>query len=107
VRALVQLFAAAKGRLRCVVINACHSVALAEALSKEVDVAIGMDFNVEDHAAARFSSSFYGGLAVGIDVKRAFQMASAQHTLAGGKAGGPQLFSSRTDLGMLVFGEEE
>jgi hypothetical protein len=50
--ALAGIFAAWKGRVRCVVLNACYSQRLAEALAVHVDCVVGMASDVTDRQAA-------------------------------------------------------
>jgi hypothetical protein len=50
-------------KVRCVVLNACHSEAAAQAISKSVDVVIGTREAIADDASVAFSREFYGGLA--------------------------------------------
>lgn len=80
--ALVRLFAAVRG-VRLVVLNACDTMEMAEALSQVVDYAIGMSQPIHDDAAAVFSSAFYGALAHGMDVRTAFALALAELELQG------------------------
>lgn len=58
---------------RVVVLMACFSERLAKALRKTVDVVIGTTGELDDDAASLFTSEFYGALALGRDVRSAFQ----------------------------------
>jgi hypothetical protein len=81
-KGLVQVFAAARGRIRCVVLNACHSEPVAQALAQVVGCVVGMSDAIEDAAAIRFSWSFYNALGYGMNVKSAFDLAMGQIALA-------------------------
>lgn len=83
IASLSRLFAAARGRLRCVVLNTCHSKAVATAIAEHIDCVIGMAAAIQDPTAIRFSWSFYHALALGSSVKIAFELASAQIGLDG------------------------
>jgi len=80
---LVRIFAAARGRVRCVVLNACHSEPIAQALAQVVGCVVGMSEAIEDAAAIRFSWSFYNALGYGMSVKVAFDLAMGQIAMAG------------------------
>lgn len=83
IASLSRLFAAARGRLRCVVLNTCHSKTVANAIAEHIDCVIGMSASIQDPTAIRFSWSFYHALALGSSVKTAFELASAQIGLDG------------------------
>jgi hypothetical protein len=69
---LADLFGQHKPTLRCVIVNACHSVRLAEAVSRHIDYVIGMRYQILDEAAIHFSKGFYEGLFHGRSVPDAF-----------------------------------
>lgn len=48
--------------VNCVLLNACHSVKSAEAISKCVNYAIGMNQQIQDKSAIQFAQGFYDGL---------------------------------------------
>jgi hypothetical protein len=73
--------------LRCVVLNACHSAPLAEALRPHVDRVIGVPGDLRDLTAVAFAGSFYEAIGFGCDVDRAFEIALAQVGLTS-RAGG-------------------
>ncbi|HEY0558060.1 MAG TPA: CHAT domain-containing protein [Thermoanaerobaculia bacterium] len=79
---LVRIFAAARGRIRCVVLNACHSEPTALALAQVVGCVVGMSEAIEDAASIRFSWSFYNALGYGMSLKAAFDLAMGQLALA-------------------------
>lgn len=101
---LARLFAVARGRIRCVVLNACHSESLGRAIAEHVDCVVGMSEAVEDEAAIRFSWSFYNALAHGQSVRTAFDLAAAHVAL-----GGPErdrilrLVGSRCNPAAVIF----
>src|SRR5262249_23581093 len=70
-RALSQLFAALKGNIRCVVLNACYTEQQAQAIAEHIDCVIGMSKAVGDSAAIHFSASFYQALGYGRDIDTA------------------------------------
>lgn len=102
---LAELFAIAKGNIRCVVLNACHSEAQAKAIAAHIDCAIGMSGSIEDSSAIGFSWAFYHALGQGESVQKAFSLARVQAQLASpdGSDGGPEIFSTHTDLEALRF----
>jgi hypothetical protein len=63
--------------VRLVVLNACWSAGHAALLIKHVDFAIGMPYPVKNQRAVDFSRRFYGGLASGETLSRAFHQARA------------------------------
>lgn len=73
-------------RIKCVVLNACHSEALAQALVREpaaVPCVIGTCDKVDDDAAIFFADGFYSALADGEPLQRAFDYGKNQvRTLA-------------------------
>ena len=62
---LADLFGQHKSTIRCVIVNACHSVRLAEALASRIDHVIGMRHVIGDAAAIEFSFGFYLALFAG------------------------------------------
>jgi hypothetical protein len=74
---LAKLFAAYAGRVRLIVLNACYSDALAEALIEHVDVVIGMPHTIDDDAAILFAPTFYQQLAGGQSIQTAYEVARA------------------------------
>ena len=63
--------------VRCVIVNACHSLALAEAMSEQIDYAVGMRSEILDSASIQFSVGFYQGLFAGKTVPDAFRQGRA------------------------------
>ncbi len=103
-QALGRLFSIARGRIRCVVLNACHSEAVAHAIAEHIDCVVGMSTAIGDTSAIRFSWAFYNALAYGRSVKDAFDLASAQADL-GSIPGGdvPRLLCPRVDPMRVAF----
>lgn len=75
---LARVFEAARGQIRCVVLNSCHSEIAAQILAQLVGCVVGMSSAVDDDAAIRFSWAFYNALGHGMSVKAAFDLARAQ-----------------------------
>jgi hypothetical protein len=62
--------------IKCVIVNACNSLPLAEAITREdIDYAIGMRAKVSDPASIDFSVGFYQAIAAGQPVPDAFSHA--------------------------------
>jgi CHAT domain len=70
---LAQLFGLHARTIDCVIVNACHSLLLAEAITEHIDHAIGMRCEIGDATAIKFSVGFYQGLASGSSVADAFK----------------------------------
>lgn len=75
---LVQAFRAVGDNVRCVIVNACSTERLAQALTAVVPCVIGMRQPVGDRSAIRFSIGFYQALAAGKPVETAFDVGVAQ-----------------------------
>ncbi|HWM92031.1 MAG TPA: CHAT domain-containing protein [Thermoanaerobaculia bacterium] len=102
--ALGRLFHTAKGKLRCVVLNACHSAEAAAVIAESVECVIGMSDSIEDEAALRFSRAFYHAVAHAQSVRAAFEIANAQIGLSGMyDSGRPLLLARRTDPAAVFF----
>ncbi len=67
-----------EGNLRLVVLNACHSRSQAEVLTEVVDFVVSMNRTISDLAAIKFAASFYGALAFGRSVRKAFDQGVAR-----------------------------
>ncbi|WP_244919135.1 CHAT domain-containing protein [Nostoc commune] len=59
---LASLFELHADYVNCVLLNACHSVKSAEAISKYINFAIGMNQEIQDKSAIQFAQGFYDGL---------------------------------------------
>lgn len=72
---LGNIFSSLKDPVCCVVLNACYSARLAEAVARFVPCVVGMTSQVTDVAALAFSASFYQALALGTTFEQAFAFA--------------------------------
>lgn len=72
---IAEILADYQETLSCVVLNACHTEALAEAICSQIDCAIGIRGAINDGLAICFSELFYRALAHGDSVGRAFRKA--------------------------------
>ncbi|WP_437310615.1 NB-ARC domain-containing protein [Sorangium sp. So ce388] len=70
--ALAELFQIWGGSVRCVVLNACNSLAQAKAIAQHVDCAIGTSSVIRDEAAVAFSKGLYVALFNGDSIEKAF-----------------------------------
>ena len=75
---LAALFELHADYVNCVLLNACHSAKSAEAISKYINYAIGMNQEIQDKSAIGFTQGFYDGLGYAIPenqdgFQRAFQ----------------------------------
>ncbi|MDJ0734843.1 MAG: CHAT domain-containing protein [Nostocaceae cyanobacterium] len=59
---LAALFELHGDYVNCVLLNACHSVKSAEAISEYINYAIGMNQEIQDKSAIGFAQGFYDGL---------------------------------------------
>jgi CHAT domain-containing protein len=75
--ALVNLFATMRGNIRLVVLNACYSRPQAEAITEQIDCAIGMNCAIGDESAITFAASFYRAIGFGDSVRAAFNQGKA------------------------------
>ena len=102
--ALGKLFGTAKGKLRCVVLNACHSANAAGIIAEYVECVIGMSDSIGDDAAIRFSRAFYHAIAHAQSVRAAFEIGTAQIGLGGSQdPGAPLLIARRSDPAAVFF----
>jgi hypothetical protein len=81
--ALANLFRLFEGKIECVVLNACNSEAMAEAIAKYVPFVIGMSDTLADEAAIAFSTGFYQALSAGQSIEKAFEFGRAQVLMQG------------------------
>jgi hypothetical protein len=70
---LARLFRLHAKTVDCVIVNACYSLRLAEAMRRDFDYVIAMQTKIVDDAAINFSIGFYQGLANGDPVPLAFE----------------------------------
>lgn len=101
---LGRLFAVAGGRIRCVVLNACHSADAARVIADHVDCVVGMSDSIGDEAAILFSRGFYHALGQGQSVRTAFEFGTAQIGLSGVPGAKiPILLGGRSDPDAVSF----
>ncbi len=81
--AIVQLMNTMTDNIRVVVFNSCFSRAQAEAVTRHIDVAIGMSDIIDDEAARVFAAQFYSAIGFGRSVRQAFDQATALLNLEG------------------------
>jgi uncharacterized repeat protein (TIGR01451 family) len=74
---LADLLGGFAASVRCVIVNACHSLALAKAINEEIDYVVGMRSEILDYASVQFSVGFYQGLFAGKTVPDAFRQGRA------------------------------
>jgi esterase/lipase superfamily enzyme len=72
--ALTDLFAATRSQVECVVLNACFSLEMADALAAQVRCVIGIEKEIDDESAVRFTGGFYRGLGFGRGYYQAFEV---------------------------------
>ena len=90
--AMAQTFGAVGGSVKVVVLNACFTAPVADALLAHVDCVVGMSGAIGDDAARHFAVGFYGGLGEGEAVDKAYQQGKAAISLEGLRDGElPQL----------------
>ena len=105
-KVLSMLFKALRGKIRCVVLNACFSEVQALVISKYIDCVIGMSRSIGDEAAIKFAQGFYRGLGNGTEVKTAVDLGCFQigahfpeeHNT-------PQIIWKNDDPKKIVFGQ--
>ncbi|MCX7087071.1 MAG: CHAT domain-containing protein [Methylococcales bacterium] len=90
---LVALFSMCTKHLHCVFLNACNSEQIAQAIAQNIDYAIGMNAEINDIAAVKFSKGFYRALFNGKEIKEAYQFALLELKLAD--------FTSQQDIPVL------
>jgi len=81
--AIRALFETLKDNIRVVFLNACYSRTQAEAITNEIDCAIGMKTDIGDQAAITFAASFYRAIGFGRSVQEAFEQGRVALLLEG------------------------
>ncbi|HEX8111810.1 MAG TPA: CHAT domain-containing protein, partial [Kofleriaceae bacterium] len=81
--AIQEAFAAAGSSVKLVVLNACYSEFLADALLPHVGCVVGVAGTIGDASARQFSVGFYGGLGQRRSVEQAFAQGRAAVRLDG------------------------
>jgi CHAT domain len=72
--ALVDLFSVLKDNVHLVILSACRSAPIAEALAEVIPCAIGIHAQISDAAAMTFAASFYQALGFGRNIQEAFEL---------------------------------
>jgi len=102
--ALSDLFNILRGKIRCVVLNACYTEPQAKAIAKHVDCVVGMSGAIADISAISFSTAFYRALGYGSDIETAFKLGCIQIDLDGlQEKDRPQLIALNSDPASIVF----
>lgn len=96
--ALGRMIASAAPEARVLVLNACFSAAVAEALCNEVDCVVSMRGAIGDEAACVFATGFYRALASGRSVGNAVAQAVALLTARQLPLGHPPVCRTREGL---------
>lgn len=73
--ALADILGNHRTTLRCVVLNACFSIELAEAIVQHIDCVVGMRREIYEGAATAFARGFYRAISYGKNINDAFQNA--------------------------------
>lgn len=81
--ALAALFRSCKGKVKCVLLNACFSEHQADSIRQQVDYVIGMKDGIGDRAAIIFAVAFYDSLGRGETYEEAFDHGTIALQLAG------------------------
>ncbi|MEZ4864805.1 MAG: CHAT domain-containing protein [Caldilineaceae bacterium] len=76
--ALAGLFREFADIVQCILLNACFSNVLAEALAKHIDYVIGMHSEINDDAAIAFTTGFYQALGAGRTIEQAYRIGCEQ-----------------------------
>jgi len=80
---LADLFQLASNQVTCVLINACYSIAQANAISAHIRYVIGMNNAISDRAAISFAVGFYQALGAGKSIEDAYKFGCVQIKLQG------------------------
>jgi CHAT domain len=71
---LAELFELFNSTVECVLLNACHSIEQAEAISQHIEYVIGMNKEIQDTVAIKFSNAFYNALGAGENYENAYKL---------------------------------
>lgn len=96
--ALAEALGAAGASVKLVVLNACYSEVLAEALLVHIDYVVGMTGAIHDDAAQNFAVGFYGGLCERQSIAAAYQQGCAAISLDGLPDGDRPQLSARKGI---------
>ncbi|MFD1000212.1 CHAT domain-containing protein [Ohtaekwangia kribbensis] len=75
--AIVQAMRTSSDNIRLVFFNTCYSRNQAEAVTKHIETAIGMNTSIGDEAARVFASQFYSSIGFGNSIQKSFDQAKA------------------------------
>lgn len=104
-QALARLLRILKDNIQIVVLNACLTIAQAEAITEEINCVVGISSAAEDERCIRFASGFYRALGYGRSVQTAFDLGCNEiglFELAG--EGVPELFTKEgVDASVLTL----
>lgn len=75
---LARVFKQLRGRIQCVVLNACYSQLQAAAIAESIPCVVGMSRAVPDATAIAFAAGFYEALSFGKSVEDAFELGKLQ-----------------------------
>jgi hypothetical protein len=82
---LANLLAPYAQELECVLLNACHSAAIAGQLVQKLRYAIGIDWKIQDQHALAFATAFYRSLfSQAQDIPQTFEAAKNQLSIEWG-----------------------
>ncbi len=102
--ALAHVFAAIDDTVRCVVLNACHSMEQAAAIARHVECVVAMSAAITDEGAIDFAVGFYQALGYGKSVQSAFALGLSQIALDGlDETAVPQLIATGDKAAGLHF----
>ncbi|WP_414620187.1 CHAT domain-containing protein [Calothrix sp. CCY 0018] len=79
---LAALFQMHADYVKCVVLNACHSIKAAEAICQYINYAVGMNQPIQDTSAIEFAEGFYDGLGYDSEKQDMFQRAFQEGLVA-------------------------
>ncbi len=97
--ALVHLFNVLKDNVYLVLLSACHSAPIAEALAEVIPCTIGISAEISDVAAITFAAAFYQALGFGRNIQEAFELGkNALMNLQTAEDHLPRLYSRRGAL---------
>ena len=80
---LERLFRLFKGKIECVLLNACYSETQAEAIYQSVDCVVGMNREIGDRAAVEFAIGFYNALGADRSYEDAYEFGCSAIDLQG------------------------
>ena len=83
IQALSYLFKIVRNDVRVVILNACYSQPIAEAITQTIDCAIGMNRRNWRPTSVVFAASFYRAIGFGLSVQKSFEQGIAALLLEG------------------------